>query len=98
MSNRAKKNKSLPSKKELTKKEKTAIRPEINAAGIAPDDKEFISIRFDYKTNLFFASLAIYLLLTTCFNINGSSVSVTNNNYKYNWGKQTIIFDLLVNQ
>jgi len=44
-----------------------------------PNDEAFIEIRFDYKTNLFLAALALYVLLTTCFNINGSSVGIWNN-------------------
>jgi len=38
----------------------------------------FIEIRFDYKTKLFLAVLALYVLITTCFNINGSSVGMWN--------------------
>ena len=37
-----------------------------------------VGIRFDYRTALFFAALAIYLLLTTFFKINGSSVGMWN--------------------
>jgi hypothetical protein len=78
MSNRSKKNKSIPSKKELTQKENTVDISEKQSVAIAPDDQEFIGVRFNYKTNLFFAALAIYLLLTTLFNINGSSVGAWN--------------------
>ena len=35
-----------------------------------------VEIRFDYKTNLFLAVLALYLFIATCFNINGSSVGM----------------------
>ena len=37
-----------------------------------------MGINFDYKTNLFLATLAIYLLIVTLFSVNGSSVGVWN--------------------
>lgn len=57
-------------------KKKFRVKPNTSSV-----DAETIGIRFDYKTNLFFAALAIYLLLTTCFNINGSSVGMWNESF-----------------
>lgn len=49
-----------------------------------PDNESFTEIRFDYKTNLFLAALLFYLLITTCFNINGSSVGMWTSYYNQN--------------
>ena len=49
-----------------------------NTPRSASPDEAGIEIRFDYKTNLFLAALALYLLLATCFEINGSSAGMWN--------------------
>jgi len=66
------------SKKAHHTKEKISSRPAKTEPEHVPHDEAFIEIRFDYKTNLFLAALALYVLLTTCFNINGSSVGIWN--------------------
>jgi hypothetical protein len=66
------------SKKERHAKEKVTFRSGKKEAETPPHDKAFIGIRFDFKTNLFFTVLALYLLFTTFFNINGSSVAMWN--------------------
>lgn len=53
-------------------------------------EKVFIEICFDYKTNLFLAFLILYLLITTCCNINGSSVGMWNSYFNQNPDPQII--------
>jgi len=67
----------LRGKKQFPKNE-IGSSPDKHEVEIVFGDRAFTEIRFDYKTNLFFAALAIYLLVTTCFNINGSSVGMWN--------------------
>jgi hypothetical protein len=64
--------------RQYTKNKTNNLQPQKNAAAILTDDQEFTGIHFDYKVNLFLAALAVYLLLTTCFSINGSSAGMWN--------------------
>jgi hypothetical protein len=75
----------------LTKNKKIDLLPEKNTIQIFPENQEFTGIRFDYKTNLFLAALAIYLLLTTCFSINGSSVGIWNAISEYKTDPQILL-------
>lgn len=74
----------------ITKNKKTDLLPEKNIVAILPYDQEFTDIRFDYKTNLFLAALVVYLLLTTFFSINGSSVGMWDEVLGYKTDPQII--------
>jgi len=49
------------------------LAPKANGAVLA-SHSPIEEIRFDYKTRAYFVALALYLLVTTCVGINGSSV------------------------
>jgi hypothetical protein len=73
-SNNAKKT-SLSKEARHTKNKSVSPAIKTKPERVSPDGA-FSEIRFDNKTNIFFATLALYVLLTTCFNINGSSVGM----------------------
>ena len=75
----------------LTKNKKIDLLPEKNTVQIFPENQKFTGIRFDYKTNLFLAALAIYLLLTTCFSINGSSAGMWNTIFEHKTDPQILL-------
>ncbi len=83
-SNSTEKSEIFPSKKVYHKEERLAPRFTETEPESATYNKAFVEIRFDYKTNLFLAVLALYLLVATCFNINGSSVGMWNEVFYHN--------------